>query len=214
MNIQFDEKEAARALTCFKIELNEKPGLMAAPLNNEKTLFLIVDMINGFCKKGVLASERCLSAAAPIQKALDKLPNVKRVFIRDCHSKTSAEFRTFPPHCDSAKESAVISELAQYEGMDLPKNSTNGFFALIKRLPDLGAFRHVVIAGVCTDICVMQLALSVRAYLNEVDSGANVITLTDCVETYDSPLHNAELSNLFALKLMEQAGVQVFKNLI
>jgi len=213
MKIRLDEKEAARTLNCYKIEYNEKPDLMAAPLNNEKTLCLIVDMINGFCKSGALASERCAEAIAPIRRLLDKLPNATKAFVRDCHGKNTAEFRWFPPHCDTAKESAVVSELSGYEGLDLPKNSTNGFFALNERIR-LNALNNVVIVGVCTDICVMQLALSVRAYLNEKNSAANVITFTDCVETYDSPLHNADLSNLFALKFMEQAGVQVFKGII
>ncbi|MCL2797535.1 MAG: cysteine hydrolase [Firmicutes bacterium] len=214
MKIQFDEKEAARELNCYRIEYSEKPELMSAPLNNDKTLVVVVDMINGFCKKGALASERCLAAAAPIRALLEKLPDAKKAFLRDCHSKNSAEFKWFPPHCDTGKESAVISELAGFEDFDIPKNSTNGFFALQKKISGLGAFNNILVVGVCTDICVMQLCLTLRAYLNETDSGANVVTFTDCVETYDAPTHDAELSNLFALKFLEQAGVQVFKNII
>jgi hypothetical protein len=60
----------------------------------------------------------------------------------------------------------------------------------------------------------MQLALSIRAYLNESNLGGNVLVFTDLVETYDSPLHNADLYNTFALKIMEQAGVQLFRNIM
>jgi nicotinamidase-related amidase len=96
----------------------------------------------------------------------------------------------------------------------MPKNSTNGFFMLSSRMPDLSYYANIIVAGVCTDICVMQLALTLRAHLNEINSSANVITFTDCVETYDSPVHNGALSNLFAMKFMEQAGVQVFKCIV
>ena len=214
MNLRFDEKEAARALNCYKIELNAKPDLMAVAINSDKTLCLIVDMINGFCKTGALASPRLAAVTAPVRAVLEALPNAKKVFVRDCHAKNSMEFKWFPPHCHTGKESAVISELAGISGTDVAKNSTNGFFALHSKIPDLNTFTNIVIVGVCTDICVMQLSLTLRAYLNESNAPTNIITFTDALETYDSPVHSAELSNLFALKFMEQAGIQVFKNIL
>ncbi len=216
MKIRFNEKEAAREINCYKIELDAKPALMAKTVDSESTLLIIVDMINGFCKKGALSSPRLLEAAAPIRILAETLPRAKKVFFRDCHNeKKAVEFKWFPPHCHTAEESAVVDELRGITGgIDIPKNSTNGFFMLTNRIPDLTFYTNIIIVGVCTDICVMQLALTLRAHLNEINSAANVITFTDCVETYDSPVHNGELSNLFALKFMEQAGIQVFKNVI
>ncbi|MCL2061553.1 MAG: isochorismatase family protein [Firmicutes bacterium] len=215
MRLQFNEKEAARELGCYKIEVDAKPDLMVKTIDNENTLCIVVDMINGFCKSGNLASPRLADVIRPVRELLQKLPNAQKAFIRDCHSANeTAEFKWFPPHCHTKKESALADELKGFGGIDIPKNSTNGFFALMSRIPELNKYANMIVVGVCTDICVMQLALSLRAYLNENNSHANVITFTDCIDTYHSPVHNAELSNLFALRFMEQAGVQVFKNVI
>ena len=99
MEIRFDEKEAARKLNCYKIELNAKPDLMAKTVNNENTLVLVLDMLNGFCNTGALASPRAKAVIAPIKNMLEKLPLAKKAFLRDCHGKDAAEFKWYPPHC-------------------------------------------------------------------------------------------------------------------
>lgn len=208
------KEETLKELNCMKIDLAAKPNLMAKAVNNEGTLAVVVDMIGGFCTGGALASERAAAVVKPIMAFCEKLDRVKKVFVRDCHGANAAEFRTFPPHCHTPAESAVVGELAGYIGLDVPKNSTNAIFALIKAVPDLAEYKNFLIVGVCSDICVMQLATSLKAYLNEVNAPRNVITFTDYVDTYDSPLHDAELMNLFAMKFMEDAGVQIFKNLL
>ena len=214
MENQFDEKELAKQLNCDKIEYNLKPTVLANVLNNEQSLVIVVDMINGFCKVGALSSPRCKAVIEPIKNLLDKLPNAKKVFVRDCHSQNAAEFKFFPVHCADENESALVDELKGYNGIDLPKNSTNGFNALLAKLPNLEFYNHFIVVGVCTDICVMQLALSLRSYLNETNLDASVITFTDCCETFDAPNHNADLSNLFALKFMSGAGIKIFKKVI
>ena len=205
-----DKKIAAKTLEDFVDELKQKSAFDAAGFNHEKTLVIIVDMIVGFCFEGALASPRNKAVIAPIKKLLDTLPKSQKVFVRDCHSKDAGEFQFFPSHCCNEKESALVPELQKYEGIDLPKNSTNGFFELAKKVSDLAKFDNIVVVGVCTDICVLQLALSLRAYLNESDAKTTVSTIISCIETYDAPWHNAELYNLMAVKLMEQAGVAVY----
>jgi len=214
MKISFDEKEIAKQINCYKIECNAKPDLMAKTLNNDKTMVVVVDMINGFCKKGNLSSPRSEACIAPIKQFLNKVPLSKKVFVRDEHSDSSIEFKTFPVHCTDKTESAWVKELSGFDAIDLAKNSTNAFFVLKNRIGDLAAFNNIVVIGVCTDICVMQLALTLRAYFNELNASTNVLVFTDCVDTYDSPLHDANLSNLFAIKFLEQAGVQIFKNIL
>ncbi len=214
MKIQTDEKKASAELNCYKIELNNKPDLMAQTLNNDGSLVLVVDTVNGFCKSGALYSDRCAEIIPDVAAFLERVPQARKIFVRDCHSETAEEFKTFPPHCHNAEESAVVDELYPFfrESIDLPKNSTNGFYALSEAIPEISAYANIAVVGVCTDICVMQLCLSLKAYFNEIDAPANVIVFTDLVETYDSNLHGADLSNMFALKFMEQAGVQLFKN--
>ena len=215
MVIQTDEKKAAAELNCYKIELNNKPDLMARTLDNDGSLILVVDMVNGFCKSGALASDRCAEIIPAVSEFLERVPNTRKIFVRDCHSESAEEFKSFPPHCHLPQESAVVDELyAEFsENGDLPKNSTNGFYALLQSIPEISAYSNIAVGGVSTDICVMQLCLSLKSYFNEINASTNVIVFTDLVETYDSNLHNADLMNMFALKLMEQAGVQIFKNL-
>ncbi|MDE7395127.1 MAG: cysteine hydrolase [Clostridiales bacterium] len=212
MEISFDERELASTLLCGQLEMNNKPVLMRASLTGKKTMLVVVDMIKGFCEKGALADPRCKAIAPAISGLIRSLPDADLIFVRDCHTQRSTEFSAFPPHCTD-KESELIGEFSHFRGTDVPKNSTNAFVQLLGARSNLLEYDNVIVTGVCTDICVLQLALSVRAYMSEFNGHGNVVVFTDTVETYDAPTHNADFYNMTALKLMEQAGVQVFKKL-
>ena len=214
MYINLNEKESARKINCYRIELNSKPNLLAKTINTDRTLIIVIDMINGFCKKGALASNRSADKIEPIVELLNKLPNAKKVFVRDCHDIDAIEFKSYPPHCHDLQESALIKELTCFNGIDVTKNSTNAFFALQNSILDLTHYTNIVLVGVCTDICVMQLGLTLKAYFNEKNFSSNILVIMDCVDTFDSPLHDAELSNLFALKFLEGAGVDIYKSIV
>lgn len=213
MKISFDEKEITAALLCGKIEVNNKPALLSKTLAGKKVMLVIVDMVKGFCVSGALSSPRCALIAPEIKRIANMLPGADRVFIRDCHNSKSAEFNYFPEHC-VGEESEVIPELITMGGSEVKKNSTNGFIQLLGARSNLLDYDAIIITGVCTDICVLQLALSIRAYISEFNGNGNVVVFTDAVETYDSPTHNADLYNLTSIKLMEQSGVRVFKKLV
>ena len=212
MEISFDERELAGTLLCGQLEVNNKPTLVRASLVGKKTMLVVVDMVKGFCEEGALASPRCKAIVPAVCDLIEALPGADLVFVRDCHTERSTEFAAFPPHC-IGRESALVKELAGYKGIDVPKNSTNAFVQLLSARSNLLDYEHILIAGVCTDICVLQLALSLRAYISEFNKRGNVVVFTDTVETYDSPTHNADFYNMTALKIMEQAGVQIFKRL-
>ena len=112
------------------------------------------------------------------------------------------------------EESQIIGELLSLGGTEVKKNSTNAFVQLLGARSNLLDYDNILITGVCTDICVMQLALSLRAYISEFNGKGNVVVFTDAVDTYDSPVHNADLYNMTAIKLMEQSGVLVFRRLV
>lgn len=212
MEISFDERELAGALLCGQLEINNKPVLMRASLSGKKTMLVVVDMVKGFCEQGALADPRCKAIVPAVRSLIDSLPEADLLFVRDCHTARSTEFTAFPPHC-VGKESELIDELSRYMGTDVPKNSTNAFVQLLGVRSNLLEYENILIAGVCTDICVLQLALAVRAYISEFNGHGNVVVFTDAVETYDSPTHNADLYNMTAIKLMEQSGVRIFKKL-
>ena len=197
---------------CGQIEVNNKPTLMRKTLAGKKVMLVVVDMVKGFCDSGALSSERCRSVIPAVTKVIGQLPDADRVFVCDKHTGGSAEFKYFPHHCEG-EESELVDELSKIRGLRVEKNSTDAFVQLLGARSNLLDYDAVVITGVCTDICVLQLALSVRAYISEFNAHGNVIVLTDAVETYDSPTHNADLYNMMALKLMEQSGIMVFKRL-
>ena len=213
MKVSFDERELSGALLSGQIEINHKPTLMLKTLAGKKVMLVVVDMVKGFCEKGALSSPRCKEIVPEILRLNEQLKGADRIFVRDSHTDGSSEFGYFPPHC-VGEESELIPELAALGGTQVLKNSTNAFVQLVSARSGLLDYDAVIITGVCTDICVMQLALSIRAYISEFNGKGSVIVLTDAVETYDTPTHNADLYNMMALKLMEQSGVLVFKKFI
>lgn len=213
MKVSFDERELCGALLCGQIEINNKPTLMRKTLCDKKNMLVIVDMVKGFCDFGALSAPRCKEIAPEIVRTVRLLPDAEVVFVRDCHTEQSAELRYFPAHC-VGEESELIDELSGIVGLDVRKNSTDAFVQLLSSKNNLLDYDNIVITGVCTDICVLQLAQSLRAYVSEFNGHGNVVVLTDAVETFHSPTHNADLYNMTALKLMEQSGVLLFKKLV
>lgn len=213
MNFNFENEKLFSDLKNYADELENKEAIDASSLDTDETLLVIVDMIKGFCVSGALASTRSGEISPNVADLINKLPKAKLAFIRDCHSADAVEFNAFPSHCTGDEESELVDELKNFSGIDIPKNSTNGFFALSKAVPNLTDYKNIVVVGVCTDICVMQLALSLRAYINETNKLTDVVTFIDCVETYDAPWHSGDLSNIASMKLMEQSGVKVYKTL-
>lgn len=179
-----------------------------------KPLLFVVDMINGFVYEGALSDPSIASIVPAIEKLAKRSADV--VFPCDMHPKSAREFDAFPPHCEAdSHESKVIEELRAYASTILPKNSTNTFLApaFQEQLPTyLQKHDDFIITGCCTDICVLQFALSFQAYLNQHDlQGKRIIVPVDCVETYGAVGHDATTYNSFALSLLKQSGVSVVK---
>lgn len=206
-------EEQQKEITCLEIEYANKPTLLSKAYNNARTCVVVIDMTDGFCKKGALYSPRVAKLIGPIEMALEFLPKANKTFLVDLHNRDSLEFKTFPMHCHTKEESAIVAELVRFPNQVIPKNSTNGIFAYISKV-DTRDYDNFLIMGDCTDICILQFALSLKAYLNERGQRANVITFTEYTDTFDMDLHNPQLANLFAYKNMEQSGISVFKKLV
>jgi len=205
-------ENSAAELRLLKIAYENKPSLWARTYNNRRACVVIVDMVDGFCNEGALYSPRFARLAEVQAAALDYLGDSYKVFLNDTHTGNSAEFKYFPPHCHTRAEIGVTKALVHYINKIVPKNSTNGVFAFLKSV-DVSKYDNFLIMGVCTDICVLQFSLSLRAYFNEQDAVPNIIVFTDYTDTYDADGHSAELYNTVSYKLMEDSGVQIFKNL-
>ena len=129
---------------------------------------VVVDMVNGFVKAGAMADPAIMGITPAIVRVLEHTDESRRVFFADTHEKDCIEFAAFPPHCvKGTEESEIIDELKPYVTAGIiPKNSTNGFHAM-KDLSVFSGVDSVVVTGCCTDICVLQFALTLKTWFNE-----------------------------------------------
>lgn len=163
---------------------------------------LATDVVVGFCRQGALASERAGRIVPPVVRLFQRAHDLGMrhfVLIQDTHSEQAVEFDSYPPHCvRGSAESEMVPELKSLPFSDLftvlPKNSTSpamgtGFEDWLVSHPEVIIF---LVVGDCTDICVHQLALHIRARANAYDlAGLRVIVPIDCVDTYDLPVDAA-----------------------
>lgn len=177
-------------------------------------IVLIVDMVNGFCKEGALADEHILSIVPAITDVLKRL-DCRNVFICDNHPPKTREFEAYPSHCViGTKEAEIIDELKPFVKYIAKKNSTNAFMSHDFKelvLGSLSNYRNIVIVGCCTDLCILQLALSMQGYLNEHNlTDQRIIVPSQCVDTYDiEGVHDRGFWNEFSLNNMETNGILV-----
>jgi len=165
---------------------------------------IVVDVLNGFCKAGNLASPRLAAVVDPIRDHLEKelAAGARAIFIVDTHAPDDPEFAMFPEHCVAGSgEDEIVDELKPFaeDAAVIRKGSYSAFHGtdledvLREMAPD-----EVEVVGVCTDICVMHTVAELRV------RGYPVTVRTDLVETYDSPRHPAVEVSRFALDHMRE----------
>ena len=207
-------------------EFTALEDLPLSSLNPKETALIVVDMVNGFAKEGVLSSPRVGALAAPIA-ALARVCRQKGmpvVAFADTHTPDSIELAAYPPHClRGTEEAALVSELEAVEAMDAPgsftridKNSTNGF---VEPLFDVWRREHpavstYVVVGDCTDICIHQFALTAKAFANTRNRPLRVLVPAALVDTFDGPGHAADLANAAALYSLRSNGAELCRALL
>ena len=191
---------------------------MKKELEELKQLLIVVDMVNGFVRKGAMADPK-IAKIIPEQLRLIKMILAKKeglAFIKDAHELDCREFERFPIHCVIGTEEAeLVDELKPYEKETLVyhKNSTSAIFAPnfmedIKRMKNL---KEVIVTGCCTDICDMNLAIPLQNYFDQNNQKVDIVIPTNAVETYDAPYHNRDEYTEMAYKFFEQSGIQLVK---
>lgn len=208
--------ESAEMISKIYDRFDTLEDLELKTLDFNRTMLLIVDINKGFAKKGALYSNRIEKLINPISNlakaALEKGVKVKA--FTDYHTEKSIELRSYPNHCmDNTDEWEIVDEL-NLEGIDIiKKNSTNGFlektFNFNKEEID-----NIIIVGDCTDICVYQLAISLRADFNRVNKDGNIYVPKNIVDTFDAPMHKANFMNYVFLNSMMDNGIKVIKDII
>lgn len=180
---------------------------------------LSVDLIEGFCRIGPLASPR-VEAIIPnivslVQRASDA--GVKDiVFIQDAHPENAEEFHAYPPHCiQGTPEARAVRELEALPNWNtfthLQKNSISSLestplHAWLDARPHL---KVLIAVGDVTDLCLYTLALGLQ--LRTLARGLNqrVIVPENCTQTWDSPDHPGDLYHAMFLYQLRRNGAEI-----
>lgn len=199
--------------------ISQKEDLDLNKINIEKTVLVIVDMINGFVRCGALKSERIediIQGIVKVQKHF-KENGGKIISFIDSHSENAKEFSSYPPHCiKGSGEDEVLSEIKQVGGyLEINKNSTNGFVEKEFKhfLDENQNITDFIVVGCCTDICVMQFVTTLKNYFNTENKHVNIIVPINCVETFDLDSHSGDMIDLLSLQLMEWAGAKIVSSI-
>ncbi|KAI4453454.1 glucosamine--fructose-6-phosphate aminotransferase isomerizing [Holotrichia oblita] len=183
-----------------------------------KKCLLIVDMINGFINEGILADKGINRITNGIVDLANKYIVNKSsiIFVNDAHQDDSKEFKTFPSHClVGSREAEIVKELLPIalKAQTFYKNSVNGMMntALVQYLKD-NKFTDYYIVGCCTDLCILNLALSLKTFLDENNIDAKVNVISNLVETFDNANHPRNIYNESAFRILKINGVNVLES--
>ncbi|XP_061367271.1 nicotinamidase 1-like [Gastrolobium bilobum] len=194
-----------------EIPVTQQPLFLSEDI---KTGLVLVDLVNGFCTVGA----GNLAPREPdkqISKMVDESVRLCKAFCEkkwpifaflDCHHPDIPE-PPYPPHClagtDEAKlvpellwlENEPNATLRRKECIDgflgsVEKDGSNVFIDWVKN----NQLKQVLVAGICTDICVLDFVCSVlsarnRLWLSPLE---NVIVYSQACATYDVPVHVAK----------------------
>ena len=185
-----------------------------------KKCLIVVDMVNGFVREGVLHDERIANVIPRQIELINK--NIKEegmtIFIKDTHDENAVEFKRFSntKHCvRGTSEAELVDELKIFENKEdvisIEKNSTSymeapKFRHLIKELENI---KEINVVGCCTDICDFNGTMGLANYLDEWNRDVVIKVHRDAVATYAED--DRQQYVYAAYLLMEQQGIQLVK---
>lgn len=197
----------------------------------ERAAVLSMDMINGFCKVGALASPRVNALVPNITRLFSEAwqMGLRHIILtQDTHDPDAIEFEAYAPHCirgtveaetiPEFKALPFFDQLVVYEKNSISSNINTPLNDWITAHPEVDTW---LLVGNCTDICVYQSALYLRLQANELRVHRRVIVAQDCVNTYDLPVetarsigalpHDGDLLHTLFLYHMALNGVEVIQ---
>lgn len=195
----------------------------------QRVALISIDVINGFCVEGPLASERVGRIARPVADLFARAHALgvrQFALTQDTHDPNAPEFGSYPPHClKGSAESEAVDELKAlpfYSSIKIVrKNSISSHIGT-----DLGSWilmrqqlNTFIVVGDCTDLCTYQAAMHLRLEANAGNFGRRVIVPADAVDTFDTPVsvarelgikaHDGDLHHVLFLHHMAQNGVEI-----
>ena len=185
-----------------------------------KKCLIVVDMVNGFVREGVLHDD---SIALIIPKQIELIESYNDeselvVFIKDTHDIDSVEFKRFgnTKHCvRGTSEAELVSELISYEKKDdtisIEKNSTSFMESpeFRKLVSELINVKQYDIVGCCTDICDFNGAMGLANYLDQWNKNVDVNIYQDLVATYSENMRKEYVEAAYLL--MKQQGIKLVR---
>ena len=185
-----------------------------------KKCLIVVDMVNGFVREGVLHDNN-ISVIIPRQiELIEKNQEDKEltIFVKDTHEEDAVEFKRFggTKHCvRGTTEAELVDELKEFENYDntisIEKNSTSymeapKFRELIKELINI---KEIDIVGCCTDICDFNGTMALANYFDQWNRYVEIRVHQDAVATYCEDARQNYVDAAYLL--MEQQGIQLVK---
>lgn len=204
-----------------------------ANLQPWKSGLIIVDVIRGFCEPdcGSLSpaqndfnSRRAIDCMVKSVVEIATSFSKKRLPIlafRDSHKPEQQE-GNYPKHCiQGTPETELMPELEwlkQYPmGTIYTKDCTNGFVGCMQgdgtnslvQWINRNGMEKLVVCGICTDICIMELVLTLLSaknhglfsYLEDI-----IVPFQACTTYHLGGIHPRDYAQFFGFYFMQQAG--------
>lgn len=185
-----------------------------------KGMLIVVDMVNGFVREGVLHDEKI---AEVIPRQLELIKEAKHrgdliAFVKDTHDEDAIEFKRFgnTKHCvRGTREAELVDEFRELEKEDdtisIEKNSTSYMEAEEFRnlIGDMTNLERVDVVGCCTDICDFNGTMGLANYFDQHNRDVSINVYTDAVATYAEDARKNYVDAAYLL--MEQQGIQLVK---
>ena len=199
----------------------------------ERVAVISVDVINGFCKSGALASGRVGRIARPAADVFERAYELgvrNLALIQEAHHPQAVEFEAYPPHgivgteeseaVDELKALPFFQEMAVFGKNTIHPSLDNNLDAWLAERPVVDRF---ILLGDCSDICVYQSAMHLKLQANAANAARRVIVPADVVETFDTPVrvarqlgikaHDGDLHHVLFLHHMAMNGIEVVRKL-
>jgi nicotinamidase-related amidase len=233
LNLEAQSAPFLRYLEQWLVQLPVVDIKDVAPNPNHAAI-VSVDVINGFCVSGPLASERVGRIVEPIatlfQRAWDY--GIRHILLtQDSHEPDAVEFSAWPPHCirgtaeaepvDAFKRLPFFNQMLILEKNSISSGLNTGLNDWLAQHPEVDTF---IVVGDCTDLCTYQLAMHLRLDANARQLQRRVIVPVDGVETYDRPIevaekeggfpHPGDLLHAIFLYHMALNGIEVVEKII
>lgn len=200
--------------------LQERKPLELSTLEPARTALVSVDVIEGFHRRGALASPRVEAIIPKVVNLVDAVhkagvPSSHMAFVQDNHPQDAQEFDAYPPHCITGSDEAeAVSELKHVTGWDSFQHFTKNSIAshtseqFVQWLEGLDV-DTIIAVGDVTDLCLYTLALHLQVRNLARGLKQRIIVPENCVQTWDAPDHPGDLYHATFLHQLSRNGVEV-----